>query len=230
MLLDFIRSGNIQGVIVGFLVSAFVVFCTFPIHEYAHAFVATKLGDDTPRLQGRLTLNPMAHIDAMGALMILLVGFGYAKPVSVNARRFKNPKGGMALTALAGPVSNVLMALIFAILGNILNLVFLKVGYSESNFALFQALYLFFSLAAQINASLAVFNLLPIPPLDGSKILALVIPPKYYFRYMQYERYIITVVFALIFFGILDGPLSFLSGALMNGINFIAGLPFIALR
>ncbi len=230
MLLDFIRSGNIQGVIVGFLVSAFVVFCTFPIHEYAHALVATKLGDETPRLSGRLTLNPMAHIDVMGALMILLVGFGYAKPVPVNARRFKNPKGGMALTALAGPVSNILMALVFAILGNILNLIFIRVGYSESSYVLFQALYLFFSLAAQINASLAVFNLLPIPPLDGSKILALVIPPKYYFKYMKYERYIITVVFALIFFGILDVPLSFLSGALMNGINFIAGLPFTALR
>lgn len=214
-----------EGVIIGLLVSAFVVFCTLPIHEYAHALVATKLGDDTPRLQGRLTLNPMAHIDIMGALMILLVGFGYAKPVQVNARRFKNPKGGMALTALAGPVSNVLMAFIFCILGNVIRIAAASNGVSP----LINAAYMFTSIAAQINASLAVFNLLPIPPLDGSKLLALVIPAKYYFKYLKYERYIITVVFALILFGVLSAPLSFLSGLLLKGVSFVAELPFIVL-
>lgn len=226
MILDYIRSGDMKGVFIGLLVSAFVVFCTLPIHEYAHAFVATKLGDETPRLQGRLTLNPMAHIDIMGALMILLVGFGYAKPVQVNARRFKNPKAGMAITALAGPVSNLIMALIFAILGNIV-LVVLSNGVStEKGFVLAQAIYTFTSLAATINVSLAVFNILPIPPLDGSKILALIIPQKYYFKYMRYERYIIYGVFLLIILGILDTPLSFLSGLIMSGIQFIADIPF----
>lgn len=210
-------------VFIGLLVSVFAVFCVFPIHEYAHAFVATKLGDDTPRLRGRLTLNPLAHIDIIGALMILIVGFGYAKPVPVNARRFKNPKSGMALTALAGPVSNLLMAFIFSLVGNIISFAAYKAGVTSD---LFRAVILFTALASQINVGLAVFNLLPIPPLDGSKILALVIPPKYYFKYLQYERYIIIGVFLLIFIGILDIPLSFLTGIIYRGINFAAGLPF----
>ena len=203
MLFDLIASkGNMTDVLIGLMASVFVVFCTLPIHEYAHAFVATKLGDDTPRLKGRLTLNPLAHIDPLGALMIILVGFGYAKPVPVNARRFKNPKAGMALTAFAGPASNLFMALIWYVS------------------------YMFFAYAAMINVSLAVFNLLPIPPLDGSKILALIIPPKYYFKYLQYERYIILAVFALIVFGVLDVPLSFLTGIIMEGIEWVADLPF----
>ena len=210
-------------VFIGLLVSVFAVFCVFPIHEYAHAFVATKLGDDTPRLRGRLTLNPLAHIDIIGALMILIVGFGYAKPVPVNARRFKNPKSGMALTALAGPVSNLLMAFIFSLVGNIISFAAYKAGVTSD---LIRAVILFTALASQINVGLAVFNLLPIPPLDGSKILALVIPPKYYFKYLQYERYIIIGVFLLIFIGVLDIPLSFLTGIIYRGINFAAGLPF----
>ena len=100
MLFNILRGGysGIQ-ILAGVFASVFVVFCTLPIHEYAHAWVATKLGDPTPRLQGRLSINPMRHIDPIGALMIVLLGFGYAKPVSINARNFKNPKTGMALTA-----------------------------------------------------------------------------------------------------------------------------------
>lgn len=222
MLLDLFRYGFSLEVVISLMASIFVVFCTLPIHEYAHALIATKLGDNTARLKGRLTLAPLAHIDPIGALMILLVGFGYAKPVPVNPRNFKNPKGGMALTALAGPVSNILMALIFMILANGLNIVYVYTGAVFANAAV-----TFFVAAASINASLAVFNLLPIPPLDGSRIINLIIPSKYYFKIMKYERYIILGIFALIFIGVLDIPLSFLTGLLMKFVNFVARLPFM---
>ncbi len=219
MLLDLITTGDFKQVIIGLMVSVFVVFCTLPVHEYAHALIATKLGDDTARLKGRLTLSPMAHIDLMGALMILLVGFGYAKPVPVNPRKFRNPKLGMALTALAGPVSNILMALIFLVLANVAS-IFYAVTFAK-------AAYLFFYFAAQINVSLAVFNFLPIPPLDGSRIATLIIPTKYYFKIMRYERYIILGIFALIFLGVLDAPLGFLTGIVMTGLSYVADLPFM---
>lgn len=221
MLLDLFRYGFSSEVLIGLLATVFVVFCTLPIHEYAHALVATKLGDDTPRLKGRLTIAPLAHIDVMGALMILLVGFGYAKPVPVNPRKFKNPKAGMALTALAGPVANILMAIFFMVLANICNVI-----YSSNQALIIEVSYIFFTSAATINVSLAVFNLLPIPPLDGSRIANLIIPTKYYFKIMQYERYIVLGVFALLFIGVLDIPLNFLTGLLMNAVGFIAGLPF----
>lgn len=213
MLLGLFRSGFDLGNLIIYVFSmAFVVFCTLPIHEFAHAWVATKLGDQTPRLQGRLTVNPMAHISPIGALMILLVGFGYAKPVGVNPRNFKDPKKGMALVAIAGPISNLIMGFIaefFAVLC-------VRLSNGSDNATMLSAVYLFFWFAASVNVQLAVFNLLPIPPLDGSRILQLLIPSKYYFKVMQYERYIVLVVFALLFTGILTVPLSFLSGLIMG--------------
>ena len=174
MIFDIIRNGFSLEVLVSLMARVFVIFCVMPIHEFAHAFVAYKLGDDTARLSGRLTLNPLAHVDLVGALMIFLVGFGYAKPVPVNPRNFKNPKGGMAATA--------------------------------------------------------VFNLIPIPPLDGSRILNLIIPSKYYFKIMKYERYIILGVFALLFFGVLDAPLSAITSAVTKLFINLANLPFSLIK
>ncbi len=196
----------------------FVIFCTMPIHEYAHALIATKLGDQTPRLAGRLTLNPMAHISPMGALMIILCGFGYAKPVSVNPRNFKDSKKGMALTAIAGPISNLIMGFIFTFL----SMIFV---YLEPT-TMTNALYSFFFYAALVNINLAVFNLLPIPPLDGSRILQLLIPAKYYYKFLQYERYIVIVVFILIVTGVLSTPLSLISSGILSLFIKIASLPF----
>lgn len=224
MLFDLIRGDHSMiEFLAGVFASLFVVFCTLPFHEYAHAFVATKLGDQTARLSGRLSLNPMRHIDPLGALMIVLVGFGYAKPVPVNPRNFKNPKVGMALTALAGPCANLLMAIVFLLLKNIILL------FPTSN-PIVLALAYFFIFAASINIGLAVFNLLPIPPLDGSRILQLIIPSKYYFKFLQYERYVVILVFILLLTGVLSRPLGYLQTLLYNGLNFLVSLPFGGVR
>ena len=222
MLFSILRGASGIEIAILFLARLFVVFCTLPVHEYAHAFVADKLGDKTARLSGRLTLNPMAHIDILGAIMILFVGFGYAKPVPVNPRNFKNPKKGMAFTALAGPFSNILMAVVFMLLSNVLSL------FGSSLFG--QAFYVFFSFAASINIGLAVFNLIPIPPLDGSRVLELLIPDKYYYKFAQYERYIVIVIFGLIVFGVLDAPLAFLQNHLYSALDYIVSLPFRAFK
>lgn len=224
MLLSLLRgSFDPLEMIISLFVLAFVVFCTMPVHEFAHAFVATKLGDKTPKHTGRLTLNPMAHISPLGAIMILVCGFGYAKPVSVNARNFKNPKVGMALTAIAGPISNLLMAFVFIFLSNI---VLVLASNTTIDITVLSAIYTFLYLAARINVNLAVFNLLPIPPLDGSRIFQIFIPNKYYYKMLEYEKYIVIVVFILLYLDILTIPINFLSNLCMEFFEFITSLPF----
>lgn len=222
MIRSLLRNGFSIDTLIGLCASVFVVFCTLPIHEYAHALVATKLGDDTPKQNGRLTLNPLAHIDVIGAVMILLVGFGYAKPVPVNPRNFKNPKAGMALTAAAGPISNLLMSIIFILLSNVAFILYCNTN--DSTVA--KVTFLFFFYAAMINISLAVFNLIPIPPLDGSRIIGLFIPNKVYYQIMKYERYIIMVVFLLLAFGWLSTPMSWLTAKVLYGISWLVSKPF----
>lgn len=219
MLINLIRGGDLLTIFMGICVSAFVVFCVMPIHEYAHALVATKLGDDTARLSGRLTLNPMAHINPLGAIMILLVGFGYAKPVPVNVRntKLKNKKLAMALVAFAGPLSNLIIAFLSVLLRYVVLNIADKNG-GEMTTAIF-ALNVFFQYSAIININLAVFNLIPIPPLDGSRILFAILPTKYYFGIMKYERYIMIAMFLLLLTGVLTYPLSFLSNLIYNGFN-----------
>lgn len=219
MLLDLIRGGNALSIFMGVCVSAFVVFCVMPIHEYSHALVATKLGDQTARLSGRLTLNPMAHISPWGAIMILLVGFGYAKPVPVNVRntKMKNKKVAMALIALAGPLSNLIIGFLSVMVRYIIIVAASKCG-GEMTTAIF-ALNIFFQYSAIININLAVFNLIPIPPLDGSRILFAILPSKFYFGIMKYERYIMAAMFLLLLTGVLTTPLSYLSNLIYNAFN-----------
>lgn len=219
MLLSLIRGGNALSIFMGVCVSAFVVFCVMPIHEYAHALIATKLGDQTARLSGRLTLNPMAHIDILGAVMILLVGFGYAKPVPVNVRntKLKNKKLAMALIALAGPISNLIFGFLSVLMKYVVLYIASKTVNSMTTAVL--ALNIFFQYSAMININLAVFNLIPIPPLDGSRILFAILPSKYYFGIMKYERYIMIGMLILLFTGLLSRPLSLLSGLIYNGFD-----------
>ena len=224
MLLSLLRDPDrdIIQIIIRLCVSAFVVFCIIPLHEYAHAFVAYKLGDETARLKGRLTINPMSHINWIGALMILLVGFGYAEPVPVNIRnvKMKNKKAAMALIAFAGPLANLLIAFISMVA------MFAVAKFSPGDSLIGYAFVVFFQFTALININLAVFNLIPVPPLDGSRILFAVLPTKYYFAVMKYERYIVLGIMALLFLGVLTKPLSLIAGSVYEMFYNLISLVF----
>lgn len=186
------------------------VLFLLPVHECAHAFAASLLGDNTAKYNGRMTLNPLKHLDLMGTLCLVVAGFGWAKPVPINVYNFKNKKYGMALSALAGPLSNFLVS--FVLLAIVRLMSFLP----PSDFLL--GIVSLLITIAQISIILGVFNLIPAPPLDGSRIFLIFLPEKYYFKIMQYEQYIAIAVMVLVVIGVFDAPLSWAANFIYNGI------------
>ena len=180
------------------LLSIIPALICITLHELSHGLVACRLGDNTAKRAGRLTLNPLKHLDPIGLLMMLTVRFGWAKPVPVNMYRFKNPKQGMAITAVAGPLMNVLITIVFLFLYGLL---FRPLG--EHNY-LMEMIYL----TAYLSISFAIFNIIPISPLDGSKVLFSVLPSERYDQLMRYERYGMILLLVLVSSGIFGRPLS----------------------
>lgn len=171
--------------------SALAALIALTVHEFSHGYAAYKLGDPTARSLGRLTLNPVKHIDPIGALCMVFFRFGWAKPVPINPRYFKKPKRDFALTALAGPLSNLLLAFAFGLVYLLTVKGFSSVFFeSELSYRLAVNLTLFIYIFHAVNLGLAVFNLIPVPPLDGSRLLNVILPTRLYFKVMRYERQI----------------------------------------
>lgn len=184
-----------------YIIRALVFLIAIPFHEAAHAWVSWKLGDPTAKIHGRLTMDPRVHFHPIGFLCMLVAGVGFARPVPADTRNFKNPKIGMAITAAAGPLSNLLLAA--------LSLILYKVFYycaPVNTLNEYLATFLYYMVL--YNVGLAVFNLLPIPPWDGSRIALLFLPRKWYFKMMQYEHIIFMVMFLLLSMGVFDTPLA----------------------
>ena len=186
------------------------------IHEYAHGYTAYKLGDPTAKLCGRLTVNPLAHMDIIGTACMILFRVGWAKPVPVDARYFRRPKRDMALTASAGPIVNILVSFICVPLFLLIIRVTSALDLTPF-FAKFLAFLLYFIfLMHLLNLGLGIFNLIPVPPLDGSRIVLSLLPAKIYFAVMRYERIIALIMIILLWFTPLSRLISYAIGTVSS--------------
>ena len=213
---------NSRESLISFLLSLPCILIALSGHELAHGWMAYRLGDPTARNLGRLTLNPLKHLDPMGTLSMVLFGFGWARPVPVNPRYFKNNRRDFALTALAGPMANFIMGFIGLLLAHIVALLF-ETMTPKTNFGygVWQAVFSMAHAFCIINLSLGVFNLIPVPPLDGSRIFLVWLPPKYYFGVMKYERYIQLGLMILLLFGFVSVPLNVAVNGVYAAMNWI---------
>ena len=215
MLLDLLFSGDIKRAIISFLLSVPIIILVMSVHEYAHGVVAKKLGDPTAESLGRLTLNPFKHIDIIGFLMFLIIGIGYAKPVPINSRYFKKPKRDMALVGAAGPISNVLMALLFGFFMKLFYLLIPFLPMNETSVVAYGYLVQILYYGIAYNVIFAIFNLIPIPPLDGSRILYAFLPSKALLWFQRYEQYFfwgllgVFLIFNILNINIIGGVANF---------------------
>lgn len=223
---------DITSQLIEFLYVIPCVLIALTFHEFAHGFVAYRLGDSTARNFGRLTLNPLKHLDLLGTLCMIFFHFGWAKPVPVNTRYFKKPRRDMALTAVAGPIMNLILAffgillfrIMYAILGALPETISISSFWATVINSALTLVRTFYSL----NLSLAVFNLIPIPPLDGSRLLMIALPPRAHMWVVQNERYIMLALLVLLWTGILSLPLNLFVNLIFSGMNFLIGLiPFL---
>ena len=214
MFRSLINGASLENTIIAILINIPIALLALSVHEAAHGYISNKLGDPTARNLGRITINPIKHLDPIGFICMVLFGIGWANPVPINTRYFKKPRRDRALSAAAGPISNLLLAVVFALL---MKLFFsLPVTVLSSLGVFTEIIILFLMQAISLNVFFAVFNLIPVPPFDGSRILYVFLPPKYYFGVMKYERYICLGFMLLLFFGVLDPVLNLLSGTLEN--------------
>ncbi|MBE6584142.1 MAG: site-2 protease family protein [Ruminococcaceae bacterium] len=225
MLFSLLSGGDIKLTIISILLTLPVVLIALSFHEASHAFVAHKLGDRTAYNLGRMTFNPLKHIDPIGFLCMLVFGYGWAKPVPINTRNFKNPRRGMALTAIAGPISNLLLGAISAVLFAIVSFMNMLYAPQLATMGLMSnvmnVLMIFFYFGGMMNFTLAVFNMIPLPPFDGSRFFSLFLPKKWYFSIMKYERYtmIIVLVISMLCTRIFNfSPFSFVANKLFYAI------------
>ena len=217
MLLSLLESGFNRFVLIQLLLSLPIIIFALSVHETAHGWVAYKLGDPTAKNLGRLTLNPFKHLNLFGFLSMLIAGIGWANPVPINARNFKNPRVGMALSGIAGPVSNFLMGIVgFTALSGVMTVLIVnEVLYPH---VLVKILLLFLYMFASLNLSLGIFNMIPVPPFDGSRFLYIFLPTKWYFKVMKYERYtgIVLLVLLVVLSRIGFSPIGFIVDLVMN--------------
>lgn len=191
-------------------------------HEFAHGWVSSKLGDPTPERDGRLTLNPLAHLDVVGTILMILTGFGWAKPVMVDPRYYKDRKKGMALTAIAGPLANLIMAFIAMLIYAVLYYAVLKTGITAGMLVTFLSQFMI-ALAVR-NLCFMIFNIIPIPPLDGSKVMGMFLPDRTYYTMLQYERYCMLLIMVLSLSGAFNKIIGTGVSAVMSGILRLFGM------